>query len=214
MADPAPTNWNKNNRACKTTWLTLLLLDQHQSAFAQAGAIKMEQLTYWSVAGAPTSGRYGPKLSSISSITTLGWCGVPNSSRALMSLPRKPRYAVCSSTASRTLVGHVDVTQPSSRRPFAITRNQSFGSSQVSVTGPLDGLQRGAPVSERALRELLHRKTAVRPKGFKRLFGWMAVQVLTEYWRRGMAPSKPKAVRSRHTTIPVKRQTRANSAAE
>ena len=51
MADPAPTNWNKNNRACKTTWLTLLLLDQHQSAFAQAGAIKMEQLSFWSGGG-------------------------------------------------------------------------------------------------------------------------------------------------------------------
>jgi hypothetical protein len=51
MSDSASTNWDKNNRACKTTWLTLLLLDQHQSAFPQAGAIKMEQLTFWSGGG-------------------------------------------------------------------------------------------------------------------------------------------------------------------
>jgi len=51
MSDPAPTKWNKNNRACKTTWLTLLLLDQHQSAFLQAGSLKMDQLTFWSGGG-------------------------------------------------------------------------------------------------------------------------------------------------------------------
>ena len=51
MADQTPSNWNKNNRACKTTWLTLLLLDQHQSAFPQAGAIRMDQLTFWSGGG-------------------------------------------------------------------------------------------------------------------------------------------------------------------
>lgn len=50
MPDPAP-KWSKEIRACKTTWLTLLGLDQIQSAFPQAGDIKMNEMTFWSAGG-------------------------------------------------------------------------------------------------------------------------------------------------------------------
>lgn len=43
--------WNKNNRACKTTWSTLYVLNQLQEAFPAAGALKMKQLTFFTQAG-------------------------------------------------------------------------------------------------------------------------------------------------------------------
>lgn len=39
--------WSKNNRACKTTWFTLYVLNQHQEPFPAAGAVKMNQLTFY-----------------------------------------------------------------------------------------------------------------------------------------------------------------------
>ncbi len=40
-------SWNNTNRAAKTTWTTLMLLDQLQEVFDEAGALKMEELFFW-----------------------------------------------------------------------------------------------------------------------------------------------------------------------
>ena len=40
-------NWSKNNRACKTTWSTLKILDQLNVVFGEAGELKMKELTYF-----------------------------------------------------------------------------------------------------------------------------------------------------------------------
>jgi hypothetical protein len=40
--------WSPNNRACKTTWFTLFVLNQHQEAFPDAGELKMKDLTFYS----------------------------------------------------------------------------------------------------------------------------------------------------------------------
>lgn len=40
--------WSANNRACKTTWFTLFVLNQHQEAFPEAGKLKMKDLTFYS----------------------------------------------------------------------------------------------------------------------------------------------------------------------
>jgi hypothetical protein len=42
-------DWNQNNRACKTTWSTLFILDQSDQAFADSGTIKMCELTFWAL---------------------------------------------------------------------------------------------------------------------------------------------------------------------
>ncbi len=39
--------WSKNNRACKTTWFTLYVLDQSDKAFKESGDIRMDELTFW-----------------------------------------------------------------------------------------------------------------------------------------------------------------------
>src|SRR5437773_5837600 len=39
--------WSKNNRACKTTWSTLFVLNQHQETFPDADALKMKELTFF-----------------------------------------------------------------------------------------------------------------------------------------------------------------------
>jgi hypothetical protein len=44
-------DWNKNNRACKTTWFTLYVLNQLEEAFPAAGAIKMNELTFFTQTG-------------------------------------------------------------------------------------------------------------------------------------------------------------------
>ena len=40
-------NWSKNNRACKTTWTTLRVLEQNSKAFVDTGDVTMKDLTYW-----------------------------------------------------------------------------------------------------------------------------------------------------------------------
>ena len=40
-------SWNKNNRACKTTWSTLRILDQLTKTFKDTGSLKMKDLTFW-----------------------------------------------------------------------------------------------------------------------------------------------------------------------
>ncbi|MBN1931889.1 MAG: hypothetical protein JW786_09815 [Desulfobacterales bacterium] len=40
-------HWSKNNRACKTTWSTLRILDQLNAVFGKAGDLKMKELTYY-----------------------------------------------------------------------------------------------------------------------------------------------------------------------
>ncbi len=40
-------NWNKNNRACTTTWTTLRVLDQNNKVFKESGNVKMASLTFW-----------------------------------------------------------------------------------------------------------------------------------------------------------------------
>lgn len=40
--------WSQNNRACKTTWFTLFVLNQHEEAFPEAGKLKMKDLTFYS----------------------------------------------------------------------------------------------------------------------------------------------------------------------
>lgn len=44
---PAPSAWSANNRACKTTWTTLRILNQLEQTFDKAGAVKMDGLTFW-----------------------------------------------------------------------------------------------------------------------------------------------------------------------
>jgi len=39
--------WNRNNRACTTTWTTLRLLHQTIEKFETAGLITMENLAFW-----------------------------------------------------------------------------------------------------------------------------------------------------------------------
>ena len=39
--------WSPNNRACKTTWFTLFVLNQHQEAFPDAGKLQMKDLTFY-----------------------------------------------------------------------------------------------------------------------------------------------------------------------
>ena len=39
--------WSKNNRACKTVWFTLYVLDQINQPFGQSANIPMGNLTYW-----------------------------------------------------------------------------------------------------------------------------------------------------------------------
>lgn len=39
--------WNQSNRAAKTTWTTLMLLEQFQATFVEAGNLKMNVLLYW-----------------------------------------------------------------------------------------------------------------------------------------------------------------------
>ncbi|WP_345972167.1 hypothetical protein [Sulfurimonas diazotrophicus] len=39
--------WSKNNRACKTTWSTLKLLDQLDTVFLEAGELKIKELTFF-----------------------------------------------------------------------------------------------------------------------------------------------------------------------
>jgi len=43
-------NWNRNNRACGTTWTTLRVLDQSFKVFKDSGDVKMSDLTYWNQA--------------------------------------------------------------------------------------------------------------------------------------------------------------------
>jgi hypothetical protein len=40
-------NWNKNNRACTTTWTTLRVLDQNRKVFKESGEVTMTGLTFW-----------------------------------------------------------------------------------------------------------------------------------------------------------------------
>jgi hypothetical protein len=40
-------DWSKNNRACKTTWFTLFVLDQSDKAFKESEDIRMNELTFW-----------------------------------------------------------------------------------------------------------------------------------------------------------------------
>lgn len=42
--------WNKNNRACTTTWTTLRVLDQNKKVFKDSGEVKMPELTFWNPA--------------------------------------------------------------------------------------------------------------------------------------------------------------------
>jgi hypothetical protein len=44
-------DWNKNNRACKTTWFTLYVLNQLEEPFPAAGALTMKQLTFFTQTG-------------------------------------------------------------------------------------------------------------------------------------------------------------------
>lgn len=39
--------WSKNNRACKTTWFTLFVLNQSDKSFKESGDIKINELTFW-----------------------------------------------------------------------------------------------------------------------------------------------------------------------
>jgi len=39
--------WNRNNRACSTTWTTLRVLDQNDKVFKDSGTVRMSELTYW-----------------------------------------------------------------------------------------------------------------------------------------------------------------------
>ncbi|HBF38907.1 MAG TPA: hypothetical protein DDW50_16500 [Firmicutes bacterium] len=39
--------WSKNNRACTTTWSTLLILDQISAPFVDSSVIKMQEFTFW-----------------------------------------------------------------------------------------------------------------------------------------------------------------------
>ncbi len=39
--------WSKKNRACKTTWTTLTVLDQIKEVFNDSGNKRMDDLTFW-----------------------------------------------------------------------------------------------------------------------------------------------------------------------
>jgi uncharacterized protein YicC (UPF0701 family) len=39
--------WSKNNRACKTAWSTLRVLEQLKEVFSAAGSLKMRDLTFY-----------------------------------------------------------------------------------------------------------------------------------------------------------------------
>ncbi|UFS61882.1 hypothetical protein LOH54_09465 [Sulfurimonas sp. HSL-3221] len=39
--------WSKNNRACTTTWSTLMLLEQLDTVFREAGELKIKELTFF-----------------------------------------------------------------------------------------------------------------------------------------------------------------------
>jgi len=43
-------NWNKNNDACTSTWVTLKLLNQNDSNFTNSEKKKMNELTFWNSA--------------------------------------------------------------------------------------------------------------------------------------------------------------------
>ena len=45
------TDWNKNNRACAATWMTLRVLDQNDKVFKESGDVRMEELTFWNQLG-------------------------------------------------------------------------------------------------------------------------------------------------------------------
>ncbi|MGA1794561.1 MAG: hypothetical protein ACMUIL_01775 [bacterium] len=40
-------DWSKNNRACKTTWFTLHVLNQNDKPFKDSGNVRMNELTFW-----------------------------------------------------------------------------------------------------------------------------------------------------------------------
>jgi hypothetical protein len=40
-------SWNRNNRACTTTWTTLRVLDQNDRVFKDSGDVRMSELTFW-----------------------------------------------------------------------------------------------------------------------------------------------------------------------
>ena len=42
--------WSSENRAAKTTWTTLMVLDQIAQAFEESGEIKMSRLVFWNAA--------------------------------------------------------------------------------------------------------------------------------------------------------------------
>jgi purine-cytosine permease-like protein len=39
--------WSKNNRACTTTWSTLVVLDQIKDVFNDSGTLKICDFTFW-----------------------------------------------------------------------------------------------------------------------------------------------------------------------
>ena len=39
--------WSPNNLACRTTWTTLMVLDQSDETFDASGAIKVRDFTFW-----------------------------------------------------------------------------------------------------------------------------------------------------------------------
>lgn len=43
-------SWNRNNRACTTTWTTLRVLDQIDEVFKDSGDVRMSELTFWNQA--------------------------------------------------------------------------------------------------------------------------------------------------------------------
>ena len=45
--------WNRNNRACTTTWTTLRLLHQTIEKLETAGLITMENLAFWNSTSSP-----------------------------------------------------------------------------------------------------------------------------------------------------------------
>lgn len=42
--------WNRNNRACTVTWITLRVLDQNNKVFRESGVVRMPELTFWNQA--------------------------------------------------------------------------------------------------------------------------------------------------------------------
>jgi len=40
-------NWNNNNLACITTWITFYYMKQIQKSFADSADVKMNELLYW-----------------------------------------------------------------------------------------------------------------------------------------------------------------------